>query len=224
MPWVRERFPSVAVLALEANRGFSAGVNAGAAQARGDALLLLNPDAALHPGQLDSMRRRLEEQPSVAAFGFRQLDETGFFQLAHGGRPRFFDELLRTFTQRALDARWATVAWAVDRAFSKPVDVPWVAASSLLVRKEYFDRVGGFDEGFFLYFEDIDFCLRVGHAGGRVRYDPTLTVLHHRGVSAAQAPRASERAYRQSQRRFWRKHRGVFVESLVRGYQRLRTG
>ncbi|MEM6531515.1 MAG: glycosyltransferase family 2 protein [Myxococcota bacterium] len=220
--WVREKFPEVEVIAFPENRGFSAAVNAGAARATGDALLLLNPDAALNPGQVAQMRGRLEEHASVAAFGFRQLDQSGFFQLAHGGRAKLLDELLRMLAQRALDARWASAAWAVDAAFSRPADVPWVAGSCLLVRREFFDRVNGFDEGFFLFFEDIDFCLRLADVGGRVRYDPTLTVLHHRGVSAAKVPTESERWYRESQRRFWRKHRGVFVETLVRGYQSLR--
>jgi GT2 family glycosyltransferase len=88
----------------------------------------------------------------------------------------------------------------------------------MLVRRQTFEEVGGFDEGYFMYFEDIDFCLRVRRSGGRVLYDPTITVTHRRGRSAATASELAERAYRESQLRFWRTHRGPWAHRLVRGY------
>jgi GT2 family glycosyltransferase len=82
--------------------------------------------------------------------------------------------------------------------------------------------VDGFDERFFLFFEDIDFCLRLRAQGGRVYYVPSITVLHRRGRSAAQAPGVAGRAYRESQLRFWEKHRGPRIARIVAAYQRWR--
>jgi hypothetical protein len=97
-----------------------------------------------------------------------------------------------------------------------------VSGAALLTPRAAFERVGGFDEGFFLFFEDIDYCLRVRAAGGEVWYDPTVTVLHHRGQSQAAARTLAERAYRESQTRFWRRHRRRTTGALFALYHRIR--
>ena len=218
---VRRDFPWVKVVEMGANRGFSAAVNAGARASSGEALFLLNPDTELPEHGLRHAAEALFAEPRVAALGFRLLDGTGHFQLAVGLWPGFSTELLRRFVQRRLDhgARW--MEGLVDRLLARPRDIAWVAGASLLVRREAFDSVQGFDERFFLYFEDIDFCLRLWNAGWSVRYDPRLTLVHHRGESARRAPELAARAYRQSQLWFWEKHRGPRARSLVALYQRL---
>ncbi len=215
---LRERFPHVRVFEQPHNPGFGAAVNLAAQNASGALFLLLNPDASLAPGQIAQMRERAH----TAATGFRQVDEDGLFQLAYGGPPAVGSELLRLLAQKAIDRRWTLASRLVDSVVRSPREVPWVAASSLLVHREAFEDVNGFDERFFLYFEDIDFCLRLRERGHRVVYDPTLTVLHRRGQSAAKAASESARAYRVSQRRFWRKHRGPLFASLIDAYQRVR--
>ena len=112
------------------------------------------------------------------------------------------------------------MASMIDRVYSAPRVVSWVTGASMLIRREAFDAIGGFDEGFFLYFEDIDFCLRLSNAGRRVYYDPTVTVLHRRGVSARTAPERASRAYRESQILFWNKHRGRWARRAVEFYLR----
>ena len=212
---VQQEFPHVRLVPLACNVGFSAAVNTGARLASGDALLLLNPDTCLQTS-LDTMAQRLVAQPQAVALGFRQVDEHGRFQLAWGLWPTLFTELLRRGVQRALDANKQHIARAIDHA--QPRAVAWVAGSSLLVRREAFEKIGGFDEKFFLYFEDIDFCLRLRHAGGEIIYDPTITVLHHRGQSAQTSLQNSRRAYRDSQKYFWRKHHNRWSAALVGAY------
>ncbi|MFQ6672457.1 MAG: glycosyltransferase family 2 protein, partial [Candidatus Tectimicrobiota bacterium] len=93
----------------------------------------------------------------------------------------------------------------------------WVSAACLLVRRQAIEEVGVFDENFFLYYEDVDLCTRLRRAGWRVYYDPTVTVIHHRGASCRLDPAGARRAYRQSQRYFWRKHHGVWGSVLLEG-------
>ena len=219
---VRERFPEVILLALSENRGFSAAVNAGAARATGDALLLLNPDTELPSGALARIAESLVTRPEAGAIGFRQVDAEGTFQLSLGLRPGVLSELLRRFTQRRLDRDDRKLAAFLDRILSAPRPVPWVSAASMIIRRDAFDAVAGFDEGFFLYFEDVDFCLRLTRAGRRIYYDPTVTVLHHRGVSARAAPELASRAYRRSQLRFWEKHKGRHARRVVELYLKAR--
>ncbi len=219
---VRASFPGVEVIAFDDNRGFSAAVNAGATRAEHAALLLLNPDAAVPVGGLVAMRRALDARPAASALGFRQVDADGRFQLAVGPSPSLALELVRRAIQRSLDRGNDRLAALLDRTLGRARAVPWVAGSALLVRRDAFEHVGGFDERFFLYFEDIDFCLRLRHAGGEVWYEPAITVVHERGASAARAAGVAARAYRESQLWFWEKHRGPWVRALVHRYQRLR--
>jgi GT2 family glycosyltransferase len=219
---VRQQFPDVEIEEHSDNRGFAVATNRAARRATGDAFLLLNPDTVLQQGGVQQMARALEQRAGASALGFRQVDENGRFQLSVGPWPWLSLDLVRRAVQRSLDKGNSWLAGVLDRAMRWPLPVPWVAGSCLLVRREAFERVGGLDERFFLYFEDIDFCLRLSQAGRRVWYDPSVTVLHHRGASAHQDEALASQAYRESQLWFWEKHRGAFVRSLVYAYQRLR--
>ena len=215
---VAAEFPHVNLVAWPENRGFSAAVNAAAQRAEGGAFLLLNPDTELPEDGLPRMLASLQAQDQAAAVGFRQVDAEGRFQLAVGPKPTLLGELARRTVQRRLDSGSKLTGWALDRWLGAPRRVPWVAGSSLLVWRAAFEAAGGFDERFFLYFEDIDFCLRLAQQGGRVYYDPTVTLLHHRGVSAATVSVAAQRAYRRSQVLFWGLHRGPWLRLLMQGY------
>lgn len=218
---VRTEFPRVKLVSWEENRGFSAAVNAAARLASGDAFLLLNPDAQLPVDAHGRMLAFFDANPDAWAVGFRQVDEHGRFQLAFGLQPSLAAELLRQAVQRRLDKGDDRLATLLDR-FTQRAPVAWVAGSSLLVRRSAFERVGGFDERFFLYFEDIDFCLRLQQAGGLVYYEPFLTVEHRRGASAAKSNGLARRAYRESQLYFWEKHRGRLMRYLVHAYLAVR--
>lgn len=220
---VRARFPKATLIAWEENRGFSAAVNAAAAAATGDKLLVLNPDTELASGALSDMERALDTAgEDVWAMGFRQVDSEGAFQLAVGPAPSLVGELVRMVVQRRLDAGDRWLGRLVDRWLGKTRDVSWVGGSALLVRRRAYEAVGGFDDGFFLYFEDADLCLRLRAAGGRVVYHPGITLVHHGGASAAENRDHARRAYRQSQLRYWEKHRGAGVARVIALYQRLR--
>jgi N-acetylglucosaminyl-diphospho-decaprenol L-rhamnosyltransferase len=218
---VRREFASVRLIAWPENRGFAKAVNEAARQAQGEMLLLLNPDAIVDPAVLSCMPGALRSLPDASAVGFRQVDEGGRYQLTIGPPPSLWLELVRRCVQRRLDAGDERLGRWLDRALSRPRRVPWAAGSALLVWRSAFERVGGFDERFFLYFEDIDFCLRLGREVGPVYYDPSLTVLHVRGESARSAPELARQAYRDSQLYYWNKHRGPFWRAVVRAYQRL---
>jgi len=215
---VRRRFPEVQVIDMGGNFGFSRAVNRGAKEARGDRLLLLNPDARLGPGALAALDRRLRGVPWCGAVGARQVDSQGFFQLAVGPKVGLTRELGRKLVQSRLDRSDGRMARWLDARLSKPGPVPWAAASCLLVTRDAFAAVEGFDEEFFLYFEDIDFCLRLGQRGYSIWYDPSVTVVHERGRSAARVRGEAAQAYRESQRRFWQKHGRRWQSLVVAGY------
>ncbi len=219
---VREQFPAARLVEWNENRGFGTAINEAARQASGDAFLVLNADAEVPAGSFAHVATALGNNAGASAVGFRQTDDRGRWQLTIGPPPSLALDLLRRFVQRRLDRGDEGLARLLDRAFGRSRPVPWVAGSALLVSRAAFERVGGFDERYFLYFEDVDFCLRLRATGGRVVYDPRVTIVHARGASAAQNPASARLAYRLSQRLFWRTHRGAFVGDLVDAYTRLR--
>ena len=95
----------------------------------------------------------------------------------------------------------------------------WVSGSCFLARREALEAVGGFDEGFFLYEEDVDLCLRVRRAGWRVVYTPAAEVRHALGRSMAQAPARARLEYDRSHLRYYRKHNGAAQTALLRASQ-----
>jgi GT2 family glycosyltransferase len=114
---------------------------------------------------------------------------------------------------------------ALDAHAGGPVDVDWVSGACVLVRRAAFDRVGGMDEGFFLYWEDADFCRRLQHAGWRTVYWPGVSVRHAGAGSSRHAIDASLVAFHESAYRLFHKHaRGPvrLLAPLVRAALRVR--
>jgi len=215
-PWVRW-------IQLEHNVGFGAANNIGAKAASGDVFLLLNPDASICGADLEQVSALCLEDERVGALGFRQVDRDGHWQLSMGPTPTVGAEILRKVLQGRLDAGAHGLGALIDRALPRRKPVAWVAGSALAVKRSSYERVDGFDERFFLYFEDIDFCLRVGRLVGPVVYEPRLSVTHVRGVSARSTPREAREHYRRSQELFWSIYgQGRLGARFMRRYARYR--
>jgi len=220
---VRGDHPWVHWIQLGSNLGFGAANNRGAREASGDVLLLLNPDASISSEALELVHAICVDSSDTGAIGFRQVDEEGCWQLSVGLEPSLVSELARKVLQDNLDAGRHRIGQVVDRLLSRPTEVAWVAGSALAIRRSVFERVGGFDERFFLYFEDIDLCLRVRQEVGPVVYDPRVTLTHIRGVSARTAPKRSRVYYRESQVLFWELYGGSGIRgALLRRYAHYR--
>lgn len=168
------------------NGGFGFGCNLGMLAGDAPYVLFLNPDARIERDDLDRLVAVLDNEPAVAIVGPRLLDGTGALipNLRTGQRASsIWAQAL--FVHRLLpNARWAN---EIDRGAAAHDEVAfpeWISGACMLARRELLERVGGFDEGFFLYGEDMDLCTRLRAAGGRVRYEPGATVRHEEGRSA----------------------------------------
>jgi N-acetylglucosaminyl-diphospho-decaprenol L-rhamnosyltransferase len=194
------------------NPGFAAGCNASAARSDAEWLLFLNPDAQLLAWPWDPV-------PDGAAVVGAWITGDGHPSRHFGCSWRVSDEIARSWLRRS-------GAMPHRRGF--------VSGAAMLVRRDVFERLGGFDEGFFMYYEDVDFCLRAGEAGYDVRVEPAFAVHHDGGHAAWRDPAtAILRSYR-SAIRFRSLHGGVsryrlyvLVDSVLRGARaaaRGRTG
>lgn len=210
---VRDAHPQVILYEAPGNRGFSWAINKAAALTKRPYLLILNPDAWLTGDAVEQLKRSLDihaKRLGAWAVGPRQIDDAGRLQLSMGPRPTLVGEATRRVVQRRLDRPETLLAhltrMGLQALWPRPAVVPWVAGSAIMVKRKHFMRIGGFDPSFFLYFEDIDFCLRIGRAGGTVVFDPTITLGHSRGVSANTARALAQAAYRDSQTYFAGRH------------------
>lgn len=227
-------FPSVRVCASVENTGFAAGVNLAARQTQAPFLLLLNPDTRLEAGVVDALRHALEQSPEAGVVGPRVVNDDGSVQASarrfpdmttpFGGRTSWLSSV---FPGNWFSARNLKGLDAVD-----PMRVDWISGACLMTRRDLFDRLGGLDEAFFLYWEDADYCRRVLDAGLHTIYVPTATVHHSVGASSSHNPEVAIRAFHASALRLYRKHAGragqlatpaVQAMLLVRQQMRLRT-
>ena len=214
-----QQFPDVQLRRVAGNDGFAAGVNNGARATSSQFLLLLNPDCVLEPGASSRLTDWLDGHPDVAVAGPRILNANGTIQPS----ARLFPDLTTAIAGRS---SWLTRVLpgnplsrhnlpARDPSDTTPVEVDWVSGACMCVRRDAFDAVGGLDEGFFLYWEDADFCRRLQHAGWRTMYVPTAGAMHVGGRSSRHAADASLEAFHRSAFRLYRKHSGPAAQLLA---------
>lgn len=175
------------------NGGFGYGCNLGARLGTAPYLCFLNPDVLIAPDDLALLVGSLEADPSVAVAGPRLEDERGRLQLSRRRFPRLRSTIASAlFLQRLVPrSTWADEVERDPGAYRHAGPVDWVTGACLLVRRDAFEAIGGFDEGYFLYSEEIDLSRRLLHRGLGTLYEPAARCAHTGGGSA---PRAAMRA------------------------------
>ena len=205
-------FPKSTLIRNAANVGFGRGINQAVAVSRAPLLLFINPDCRLVPGAIAALRFVLEAEPSCAIVGPRILDPDGSVQGSARGDPDMLTGLFgRTGALRVLlpflpVARRNVVVEEAVRAGDGSVVVDWVSGACMLVRRDAFLAAGGFDERFFLYWEDADLCRRLRNLGFDIRYVPGATAVHQVGRSSRTARRSSIHAFHASAYLYYATH------------------
>jgi GT2 family glycosyltransferase len=205
------------VVVLPENGGFAYGNNAGVRIAdRRDCpyVLLLNPDTVVRPGAIEALVRFAEQNPDVGIFGSRLEDPDGTPQCSafrFPGVAAEFEAAARLGVVTRLLARWQIAPPVRD----EPHPCDWVAGACMLIRSELWDRLGGMDEGYFMYFEEVDFCLRAARAGFTCWYVPEARVVHLVGQASGvtdtkKPPKRRPGYWFESRQRYFRKNHGRF--------------
>ena len=207
----------VTCLRLPRNGGFAHGCNAGWTAGHGEYVLLLNPDATIDAASLHALVAVLDGDATVGAVAPRIVDGDGHREAS----LRRFPRLRSTYAQALFLHRLLPRAAFTDElvqdagAYERPWSPEWVSGACILLRRRALEELGGLDDGFFLYCEDIDLCRRLADHGYDVRYEPTATAGHAGGASR---PRAELYAVLAASRiRYARKHRSRPVAALERG-------
>jgi GT2 family glycosyltransferase len=181
------RWPGVSLRRWGRNRGFARAVNEGCRLGRGDWVLLLNPDVALAADFLDGVLALADglaaTEPRAGVVGFQLRNSDGTRQLSAGYFPSLAGTLAGVVLPRARRKYRALHARRRCR-------VPWVTGCCLLLRRTCLVDLGGLDEAFFLYYEDVDLCRRARAHGWSVWYEPALKAVHHRPLHLRAVPPA----------------------------------
>lgn len=212
------RSARVRIIGGGVNRGFAAGVNLGAAKAEGEWLLVINPDAVLQPGSVQALETALAGAADPAIAGGKIYGADGKEQ--RGGRRR-------RLTMRSAAATFLGMGWlkAINPGFVNinrndepepegPAPMDAVSGALMFISRGSFERLGGFDEGYFLHVEDLDLCRRAEAEGGAVIYTPLASALHHGATSDVPALEV-EKHKGAGLNRYFRKFAETPVEKLA---------
>ncbi len=218
---VEARYPGVTVIPTGANLGFAAGVNLAAQRATAPFLLLLNPDTIVQGPVLSELEAWLQTHPGTHVIGPRVLNGDGSTQPSARRAPglsTFFGGRSSWLTRRH-PGNWWSQRNLLGLGSRTAIDVDWIAGSCLMTRRDVFERLGGLDQRFFLYWEDADYCRRVGASGGRCTYLPSLDVQHLGGGSARYDVALAIRSFHASASYLYWKRSGIagrLIAPLVR--------
>jgi GT2 family glycosyltransferase len=206
---VRRDFPAARLVANTENVGFGAAANIGAAAASGELLLFLNPDCVVPPGAVAALAHRLSDDPALGFAGPRILLESGRPDHASLradpdplGAALYLSRLPRLFPHSPAVNRYSLSHLDYDQE----QELLAGTAACLMVRASVFRAIGGFDEAFFMYGEDLDLCRRLREAGHGGRYVPEATVTHIKGEASRQRSSRMLVEFHRAMWVYYRKH------------------
>ena len=222
---VQQEFPWVELIACQENVGFPKGNNIGLAQANGRFILLLNPDTEVIGDALVQLVAYAEAQPQVGGIGPQLLNPDGSVQSSRRRFPTLATALFEsTWLEPFAPASILGHYYVTDVADDETAVVDWVTGACLLVRRDVVDQIGGLDEAYFMYSEELDWCRRIKMAGWQIIYLPTAQVMHHVGKSSEQAVTARHIHFQRAKLRYFYKYHGWVVAWLLRLFILLNYG
>lgn len=207
---------------LPKNGGYSYGNNAGirpylGSQRPPDYVMLVNPDAYVHEGAVSSLLEFMRLHPDAGIASARIEDGKGQLAQSAFRFPSVASELVQGFGLSAL-TRLLESHQVHYELGNEPLPVDWVTGAAMMIRREVVEQIGMLDDGYFLYFEEVDFCFRAHKAGWNVYYVPDAVVTHHQGqatgVDSDRAKRYPDYWFT-SRRRFFVKNRGKLQAVLA---------
>ncbi|ODG99016.1 glycosyltransferase [Nostoc sp. KVJ20] len=213
---VAANYPYIRLVKQIENRGFGAGNNVGAKLATGEFLLLLNTDTVLISNILPHLIQLMEADPQVGIIGPKLLNPDGSLQISVSPalgikgeyEARQIHQAYQQLSQRNL----------IEQKFQEIQEVDIVVGAAFFIRSSLFHDLGGFDENFFMYFEESDLCQRVQYQGYKIIYTPHISLIHLKGYSIQKAANIMAIEYRRSQIYYYQKHRPWWEQLLLRIY------
>jgi len=181
---IEEKFKTVKTIALKNNLGFAKANNIAIKQASGRFILLLNPDAEFLNDDLSKLLNTFKNKKSVGILGCKLINADQTIQPSVRRFPRIFDHILMMFKLHHLFSLKNYLASDFD--YEKPSVVDQVMGAFFMIKREVLEKIGDLDEKYYIWFEEVDYCLRAKNAGFETIYYPDFAVIHHGGQSFKQ--------------------------------------
>ena len=224
---LRAEFPNVRVIANNENVGFTRGNNQGLEIAQGRYLFLINPDTEIQRGATRALLNFMDapENARVGIVGPQLVYADGSLQSSRRRFPKFSTALFEStkLQQWFPRNRVLTNYYLLETSDLAIQDVDWLVGAAMFVRRAVYEQIGGLDERFFMYSEEMDWCYRAKNArfsakdsGWRVVYFPNARVLHHEAKSSEQVRAQRDIYFHSSKVRYFQKHHGVLQGELLR--------
>ncbi|MFW9263326.1 glycosyltransferase family 2 protein [Nostoc sp. CALU 546] len=213
---VAANYPEIRLVKQIENRGFGAGNNVGAKLATGEFLFLLNTDTILISNILPHLIQLMQADPQVGIIGPKLLNPDRSLQISVSPalgikgeyEARQMHQAYQNISQQSL----------IEKKFQKIQEVDIVVGAAFFIRSSLFHDLGGFDENFFMYFEESDLCQRAQYRGYKIIYTPDISLIHLKGYSIQKAANVMAIEYRRSQIYYYQKHRPLWEQLLLRIY------
>jgi GT2 family glycosyltransferase len=206
---LKNEFPQVRLFAHSDNIGYTKGNNIGLAHAQGRNVFLLNPDTVLLGDALPQLIRYLDENPAIGIVGPYTLNSDGSTQSSRRRFPTrltaFFES---TWLQPYAPPNMLKRFYVQDAPDTASMAVDWVQGSALMAKRAVYEQIGGLDEGYTMYSEELDWCKRAKNAGWGVYFLGTAQIIHHGGKSSEQVGAMKHIYFQQSKLRYHRNYHG----------------
>ncbi|HBR80742.1 MAG: Glycosyl transferase family 2 [Candidatus Uhrbacteria bacterium GW2011_GWF2_44_350] len=208
---IAAEFPEVKLIKNEKNLGFAGGCNMGISRAKGDFVVLVNPDIVFDSDVISEVEKKMKEDKYIGVAGISLKNLDGSQQDCVWRFPTPRDQFLllvkapHIFSNLKSIRRWLMK----DFDYSRSADVDQVMGAFFVIRRQVLDKIGKLDDGFFMWYEEVDFCRRTISAGWRVRYFADLSARHEKGSSFVSLTTLKKQTMvRRSLRRYMKKHFG----------------
>lgn len=211
-----EAHPDVRVIETGANLGYAGAANRGIAASAAPVVAVCNPDLVIAEGTAGAMVRRLEEDPRLGAVGPAIFDPDGSHYPSARQVPSLRDTVGHALLGKLRPGNGFTRRYReLDRDPARSRVVDWVSGAAIWLRRSALDEIGGWDDGYFMYVEDVDLCWRLQQAGWTIAYEPAGSVTHVQGLSTRRHPYRMIAAHHRSLLRFaakrWRGPKRVLL-------------
>lgn len=203
---------NVKIIKNDENLGFGAAVNLGAKVAVGKYFFVINPDTVCIKNSINLLFNRISKDKKIGVIGPQQIDKNGRILHSTAGIPKFPDAL---FVYSRLNKLWpnnpySRKYWSKDRDLNKEQETETIGGAAMMFPKKIFEEVGGFDERFFMYFEETDICQRIRKLGYKILYYPKAKIIHHVGRSTSDK-KWIQKTFEESRLKYFKKYNSHLI-------------
>ncbi|MGZ4977052.1 MAG: glycosyltransferase family 2 protein [Methylobacter sp.] len=213
---VEKEFPDVILIRAGENLGFARANNLAMKHAKGSMYALVNSDVIVHPGCLDTLAAFLNQHDNVGLVGPRVIGGDGNLQLTCRRIPNIWNTVCRVLALDRILQRWQIFSGfeMPQRNHDQRTEAEVLSGCFCVARKKAVDEVGGMDEQFFFYVEDVDWCKRFRDSGWKLMFVPEATATHFGGASTSNAPLRFSIEIHRANLKYWQKHHGTVGQSI----------